>query len=129
MSFKSIVGLDVLDVLLHFGITAALLGGLIPTLHGEEEIAVTSMVITASSLVVFGIRRQLALRRLAKGSGVTTGEMNAERMTELESRVAELESAQARVYELEERLDFAERLLSRESGPRALAPGQDRIHE
>lgn len=129
MSFKSIVGLDVLDVVIHFGLTAIVLGGFLPGLHGEDEVAIVSMMITGTSLFVFAIRRHLAMRRLARGSRVTTGEMNAERMAELESRVTELESAQARVYELEERLDFAERLLARDSGARALAPGEDRTHE
>jgi hypothetical protein len=48
--------------------------------------------------------------------------MHAERIAELEQRVVELESVQARVYELEERLDFTERLLARERSPGALAP-------
>ena len=42
------------------------------------------------------------------GEGLTTGEMTAERVAALEERIAELESERAL---LEERLDFAERLL------------------
>ena len=53
----------------------------------------------------------------------STGEVQAERVAELESRVAELESQQGRVLELEERLDFAERLLAQERGP-ARIPGE-----
>ncbi|MEZ4585941.1 MAG: hypothetical protein R2909_06025 [Gemmatimonadales bacterium] len=44
--------------------------------------------------------------------GLSTGEMAAQRVVELEARVAELEEQQSRVLELEERLDFAERLLA-----------------
>jgi hypothetical protein len=40
--------------------------------------------------------------------GISTGEMTAERVAALEERIAELESERAL---LEERLDFAERLL------------------
>lgn len=126
MSFKSVVGLDKLDVLIQVALTAIIVAGFLPSLHGEDEVAVASMMITGTSLLVFAVRRHIALRRLARGSGVTTGEMNAERMAELESRVAELESAQARVYELEERLDFTERLLAREADVRKLPAAEAR---
>jgi hypothetical protein len=54
-------------------------------------------------------------RRLSRGkqadpaTGLTTGEMTAERVAMLEERVADLEAERA---QLEERLDFAERLLA-----------------
>ena len=41
-----------------------------------------------------------------------TGELEAQRIYELEERVAELETMQFRMQELEERVDFAERLLT-----------------
>ena len=128
MSFKSVVGLDAVDVVIHVGITALIAGGFLTTAHGGDEAAMMGTTITTASLVVFAIRRHLALRRHARNE-VTTGEVAAERIYGLEQRVAELESAQARVYELEERLDFAERLLARDSGARALAPGRDQAHE
>lgn len=48
----------------------------------------------------------------ARGSpgGLTTGEMTAERMAALEDRIVELEAERGH---LEERLDFAERMLTR----------------
>ena len=128
MSFKSVVGLDAVDVVIHVVITALLLGAFLTTAHGGDEAALMGTMITAASLVVFAIRRSLALRRQARMQ-LTTGEVAAERIAVLEHRVGELESVQDRVYELEERLDFAERLLARDSGARALAPGQDRSHE
>lgn len=128
MSFKSVVGLDAVDVVIHVGITALVAGGFLTTAHGGDEAAMMGTMITTASLVVFAIRRHLALRRQARNE-VTTGEVAAERIYGLEQRVAELESAQARVYELEERLDFAERLLARDTGARALAPGEGRAHE
>ena len=44
------------------------------------------------------------------GAGLTTGEMAAERLSALEDRIAELELERG---QLEERLEFAERLLTR----------------
>ncbi len=55
-------------------------------------------------------------RRISRGktadpaTGLTTGEMTAERVAALEDRIAELESERG---QLEERLDFAERMLTR----------------
>ncbi len=113
MSFKSVVGLDAVDTVIHLGITAVVLGGFLSTAHnGEEAAAIASIIITAS-LVLFAIRRYISLRKVHR-SGVTTGEMAAERIVELEQRVSDLEAGQARVMELEERLDFTERLLARE---------------
>jgi hypothetical protein len=63
-----------------------------------------------------GIGRRLSGRRGDAGPGLSTGEMAAERIADLEARVAELEAAQARMLELEERLDFAERLLTGTAG-------------
>jgi len=57
------------------------------------------------------LRRAIALRSSAR-AGLTTGEMEAERIAELEQRVADLEAGQAHVADLAERLDFAERLLA-----------------
>jgi hypothetical protein len=58
------------------------------------------------------VRRHFALRKRAQFPE-STGEVAALRVEELESRVAELEQGQMRMQELEERLDFAERLLAR----------------
>ena len=57
------------------------------------------------------------------GGGLTTGEMTAERMAALEDRIAELEAERG---QLEERLDFAERMLARGAeDTRAVGPGQE----
>ena len=54
-------------------------------------------------------------------TGLTTGEMTAERMAALEGRINELEAERS---SLEERLDFAERMLSQgQSEQRAVGPG------
>jgi hypothetical protein len=52
-------------------------------------------------------------------TGLTTGEMTAERVAALEERIMELEGDRG---QLEERLDFAERMLSQSPEPRAIEP-------
>jgi len=52
--------------------------------------------------------------------GMSTGEMTAQRLAELEARLLELEAAQERVFELEERLELAERLLAQGRDPARL---------
>ena len=54
--------------------------------------------------------RRLSGEKKPVGDGLSTGEMAAERIAQLESRV----------QELEERQDFAERMLAQGSGERAL---------
>ncbi len=49
------------------------------------------------------------------------------RMLDMEHRMAELETSQARVAELEERLDFAERLLARPAEAERIDAGRSRL--
>lgn len=106
------IGLDWFDLLLHGGITFALAVVGASAMRSQEEFAIGLVV--ATSLGVLAWRRGRALRNVP---ALTTGEAQAERVAELESRVAELESQHSRVLELEERVDFAERLLAQERGP------------
>jgi hypothetical protein len=52
--------------------------------------------------------------------------VEAERIFALEDRVAELEGQQGRMLELEERLDFAERMLTRQREQPGLGAGEQR---
>lgn len=54
-----------------------------------------------------------ALARRIEGQSGAAGELAA-RVDELEARLAELEQDRARTAELEERVDFAERLIARQ---------------
>ena len=113
-------GLDGIDLLIHAGVTATLLG-FVGVSNGPDELF---PVLTGLSLLVLGVRRSIALKSLER-RGLGTGEMAAQRIEELEQRLAELEATQSRVGELEERLDFAERMLAQGAGePRHLGPGQ-----
>jgi hypothetical protein len=116
MSLKSSLGLDGFDLAIQGTITAVLMG-LFIGLGGDEEGLAAAAMVLSGSLVLLAIRRSLAMRkrRRLEGDGVAD-----QRVVELEQRVADLEAAQARIYELEERLDFAERLLAREPEVRRL---------
>jgi hypothetical protein len=116
-TFRDIVGIDVVDFLIQAAVTIAFMG-FVGVTNGPEGLYPVTFGV---SVIVLGIRRRLALKG-RNDRGLTTGEMHAERIAELEQRMVELESVQARVYELEERLDFTERLLARERSPGALAP-------
>jgi hypothetical protein len=120
--FRRNIGMDGFDLVVHIGVTIMLMFW-VGMSNGPEELF---PVITGASLIVLGIRRSIALRK-GGHPGLTTGEMEAERIAELEQRVAELESAQMQVADLAERLDFAERLLAQ--APPALkvmGPGEPR---
>lgn len=87
------------DILKLAGVMFAVVG--IPTLIG---------------LIALPIGKALGLR--IKGSSVDLGEV-----AELRAEVEELRTIASRVPELEERLDFAERLLQQERAPSALRGG------
>ena len=123
MSIRSVLGIDPFELIVHTLVTGILIAWVNAT-NGGQDAAVFSSIVGIGSLVVLSIRRRLALRR-GQPAGLTTGEMAAERLAELEQRMAELEAAQAQVAELAERLDFAERLLAQAPAePRVLARGE-----
>jgi hypothetical protein len=75
---------------------------------GHDEVPLA--IVVASSLGLLAWRRHRGLTRM----GSETGEVHLDRLHELENRVAELEIRQEQMLELEERLDFAERLLTQQ---------------
>jgi hypothetical protein len=112
---KKWLGLDLVDFAIHVFVTCCLAFVVSETAGPtEEDFAIASVF--AVSAVVFGIRRHVALKKAVE-PGVGTGEMQAERIADLEARVAELELAQDRVMQLEERMDFSERLLVQGRSP------------
>jgi hypothetical protein len=118
--FKRAVGLDFFDVLLHAAVTMA---GLVffGVSDAPEELFPAGVAV---SLVALGVRRHFALKKAAReGEGLTSGQMAALRLEEIEQRLAELDAAHARIAELEGRVEFAERLLSQASGERRLVGG------
>ena len=113
MSIKSRVGLDAFELFIHLAITACIFAAM--AMAGAEE---ELFLVLAASLTVLAVRRRFALRRSAPDQPDSEA-----RVEELEHRVAELEAGQYRIVELEERLDFAERLLTRDADVRKLGQG------
>jgi hypothetical protein len=105
--------MDAFGLFIHVGITICALG-FVAVSDGPEEMY---PLLAGASLMMLAVRRWLA-RREPGGAGETTGEVPpaAVRLADLEQRVAELESVQERIFELEERLDFSERLLVKGPG-------------
>jgi uncharacterized protein HemX len=95
-------------------------GGIQVAISGPQASSLVLTVVLAASAALYAWRRRRA------SAGLTTGQMLAQRQAELErreadvdavhARLAELESVQERIFELEERLDFSERLLVKGPG-------------
>ena len=113
-------GLDAFNLVLHAAVTGILLFW-IGAENSRSDAIVLGSGLSVASLVVLGIRRQLALRKAEREE--LPREFEAVRIAELEQRVAELEDDRRRIAELEERLDFTERMLAKTREPaRELAP-------
>ena len=116
---RRVFGIDAFDIAIQAVITGVLLFW-VTEVNRRQDAIVFNSIIAVTSLVVLAVRRRLALNKTERQLG---GQLDAERMFELEQRVAELELDRARVAELEERLDFAERLLATsKDSVRELAP-------
>lgn len=117
MNLRRLLGLDVIDTVIHFGVTmtvAVAVSTVSTSGRGEEALVA---IVFGVSLVLFGWRRQRALRQMAAAdSALTTGE----RAGLLEARLAELEALHERVLELENRVEFSERLLAQVREPERL---------
>jgi hypothetical protein len=116
--FRRVVGLDFVDLAIHAGVTMFLM------VLAEEAAQVNDGVgvafVGAVSLVVLGVRRHLALKNPPPQ---TPAELGEARMAELEARLAEVSDLEFKVQELEERLDFTERLLAQHREPEQLGKG------
>ena len=117
---KRYVGLDLLDLVIHAGVTIAMAVAVAALWSPSEEVGVG--LVFAASFVALAWRRN---RALSQRTDIDGEGMAARQIAELEDRVAELEASQGRVLELEERLDFAERVLARESERLRLPQGQE----
>lgn len=110
--WRRIFGIDVVNtVLVAAGSFAVVI--FVGELTGSGELALGTMALCIGG---FGILRHYALKSLPREEE-TSGSWRA---AELEARVADLELMSARVAELEERLDFTERLLATKSEPAKL---------
>ncbi|MEO8032374.1 MAG: hypothetical protein ABI765_16115 [Gemmatimonadota bacterium] len=103
-----IIGMDWFDLVVHVGVTVMAVVAA-DTIFGGRDSEVAISMLVAVSMIVLGIWRKRAL------ADSPDAPADSQRVEELEVRVAELEQFQfqVRVAELEERADFAERLLAR----------------
>lgn len=91
-----------------------------------NDIAPLLMVLIVSTAVVVVLRGPLghALARWIDRWGRRTDPEAVARLADVETRLAELETSQLHTAELEERVDFAERLLAQQQrGPAHLGEG------
>ncbi|HWA14888.1 MAG TPA: hypothetical protein VG817_00545 [Gemmatimonadales bacterium] len=120
--FKKYFGIDFIDFLIQFAATIPVSVIMATVTAPKEELGIS--VAVAASLGLLAWRRQKALKQQATAP-LTTGEVQLERLAYLEDRLAELEQVQGRVMELEDRLDFTERLLAQHRDAAArIGPGQ-----
>jgi Tfp pilus assembly protein PilO len=77
-------------------------------------VMITLLVMTAITIVLWPLARALA-RRL-EGRGAVDAALRAE-VEQLQHRLGEVDVMQGRIAELEERLDFTERLLAQSREP------------
>ena len=118
--FKRNIGLDWFDLLLHGAVTFAM----VVWAAVNHAIWIGPGIVVAS-LGALAIRRHFGLKSLGKegDEGLSTSAMVAYRLDEVENRLGELDQANARIAELEERLDFAERLLAQGAADRVRLQG------
>jgi hypothetical protein len=110
--WKRIFGLDVVNsVLVAVGSFAIVIGT--SEMTHNDALSLGALALCAMG---YGILRHYALQALPP-EGETSGSW---RMADVEERLAELEALQQRVAELEERVDFSERMLASRNEPARL---------
>ena len=113
---RDIVGLDGKDITIHVGLTvvvAVVAGGAGGEFNYDGD--AVAMMILAASAAALGLRMFLA--RMNRPAAPVLRSPDA--LQDLDERLYELEQERARLHELEERVDFTERLLVSERENRA----------
>jgi hypothetical protein len=82
-------------------------------------------VAVAGTIVLRGPLGRALARAIELGAAGGRPPEDEARVAQLEQRVAELEAGQTRLAELEERVDFAERMLIRQDAPVRLPGGRE----
>ncbi|HET9152182.1 MAG TPA: hypothetical protein VLB00_13375 [Gemmatimonadales bacterium] len=114
MSWRSVFGLDAVEFVIFWAsaITASLTLGV---LMDKPEL---TFLLLATAAIGYGFLRRRALRHLPAGEQVSGGKLLQQVQ---DDQAAATDYFERRIQELEERLDFAERLLARgqEERPKA----------
>lgn len=112
------LGLDSIDLAIQGGITVAIATAMAVGIDQWEDAVVAVGLTSAASLGLLALRRWWVLRKWRS-------EPVAQELVEhLEARLTELESVQTRLSDLEERLDFTERMLAQQREPDRLPEGR-----
>lgn len=106
-----IAPLDFGDWALHLAATIGAAVAAADTMRNSEPLGIGLVV--AVSAVLLAWRRNRARHSALHFPTVASGEVAAERIAQLEQRLGDLEDVVHRLHELEERVEFAERLLAR----------------
>jgi hypothetical protein len=105
---REIFGIDGKDLTIHVGLTAVVavvVGGAGGGVGYDGELVATMLLAASAALLMVRIFIGRARRR-----GIAPVESQAE-LVDLDDRLQQLEQERARLHELEERVDFAERML------------------
>lgn len=90
-----------------------------------EQVLIAGMMLAV--MVLLGkVIIPIAQAYSRKLEGSARGARSAGEFAELEARVRELEARESRVAELEERMDFNERMLAQQRDPSRLGTGEPR---
>jgi uncharacterized protein YlxW (UPF0749 family) len=94
-------------------------------MFGIPEWAIGVGVIVASVFAGIGIMVRLLPPKMRHPRSQERSQDQQERLDDIEKRLGELDSLQARFAELEERVDFTERLLAKRREADRLSPPSD----
>ena len=105
--WKRTFGLHPVEMLIHTFVGGFLVAALAEASHNDA----VALLATAGVFAAYAWRRQRAIAELP-AAGMTSGEV---RLDEFHAQAEELHELRGRMIELEERVDFAERLLARQA--------------
>lgn len=109
-------GLHPVDMAIHATVGGLLCAGIDEAFHTDS----LTLLALAGVIALYAWRRQRVIAQLPAAGGMTSGEV---RLAELDAQAEELHELRHRVGELEERLDFTERMLARQHEPEQLGRG------
>lgn len=107
-------GISVGSAMIHAVVTFFVAVAVAQRIAQGPGLQISAGVAAAMGMTAVGVASAVLFkwRQHRLSTGLTTGQMVAERLAEVERRESEVESVHARLAELEERLDFSERLLA-----------------
>lgn len=112
--WKRAFGLHPVDMFIHFLAGGFIVGAMAEASRNDA----VALLATGALFLTYAWRRQRAVAALP-AAGMSSGEV---KLAELDAQAEELHEMRTRMLELEERVDFAERMLA-QARPEAQLPG------